>query len=178
MLFRSSILLNYVILKNHLEDPGERVIDTSKPLKKKKLKPKFITEVIEEIVKNYDLPDVEIRKVLIEEITKAQLMQEEEAERRRLVEEKEREMLEKQRAEEKEQQRLAKEAEKERIRKEKEELKERIRLEKEREAQVLRDMSYKVMSSSSPKINFIPKSFNFSISILTSSFKTSNFFLS
>ncbi|NCB52315.1 MAG: hypothetical protein EOM54_10590 [Clostridia bacterium] len=130
-----SILFNYIILKNYLEDPKDREINLNKNYKKKKLKPKFITEIVEEIVKNYDLPDVEIRKVLIEEITKAQLMLEEETERRRLVEAKEKEMLEKQRLEERERERLAKEAEKERIRKEKEAMRERIRQEKEREAE-------------------------------------------
>jgi hypothetical protein len=57
--------------------------------KKRKLKPKFIKEIIEELTEDYDLPDIEIRKVLIEELTKEQLMKEEEAERRRLVEEQE-----------------------------------------------------------------------------------------
>jgi len=130
-----SILFNYIILKNFLKDPKDRAINLNKNYKKKKLKPKFVTEIVEEFVKNYDLPDVEVRKVLIEEITKAQLMLEDEAERQRLVEAKEKEMLEKKRLEERELERLSKEAEKERIRKEKEAMRDRMRQEKEREAE-------------------------------------------
>jgi hypothetical protein len=115
-----SILFNYIILKNYLENPKDREIPVSKNVKKTKIKPKFITEIVEEFVKNYDLPDVVVRKVLIEEITKAQLMLEEEEERQRLVAEKEKEMQEKKRLEEQERQRQAREAEKERIRREKE----------------------------------------------------------
>ncbi len=134
-----SILFNYIILKNYLEDPKDRDININKKYKKKSLKPRFIKEIIEEIVKNYDMPDVEIRKVLVEEITKAQLMKEEEAERMRLVEEKEKEMREKKRQEDLEKARLAKEAEKERQRLLREEEKERIRLQKEEEARKLRE---------------------------------------
>jgi hypothetical protein len=132
-----SILFNYIILKNYLENPKDREIKTLRSAKKTKIKPKFITEIIEEFVKNYDLPDVVVRKVLIEEITKAQLMLEEEEERRRLVEEKEKEMQEKRRLEEQEKERQAKEAEKERLRREKELLaeQERQRLEQERKEQ-------------------------------------------
>ena len=76
----NSVFFDYIILKNHLELDADREIDTSRQFKKKTLKPRYIKEIIEEIVKNYDLPDVEIRKVLIEEMTKAELMQEEENE--------------------------------------------------------------------------------------------------
>ena len=73
-------------------------------------------EIIEELTDDYDLPDVEIRKVLIEEITKAQLLKEEEAERRRLVEEKEKEMRERARLEKLEREKQARAAERERLR--------------------------------------------------------------
>lgn len=115
-----SILFNYIILKNYLENPKDREIHVSKNVKKTKIKPKFITQIVEEFVKNYDLPDVVVRKVLIEEITKAQLMLEEEEERQRLVAEKEKEMLEKKRQEEQERQRQLREAERERQRLERE----------------------------------------------------------
>jgi hypothetical protein len=100
--------------------------------KKRKLKPKFIKQIIEELTEDYDLPDIEIRKVLIEELTKEQLMLEEEAERRRLVEEQEQ-----RKREEEERIKKEKEAEEERLRLEKEAEEERIRRENEiREAQL------------------------------------------
>ncbi len=127
-----SVMFDYVILKNYLENPEDRELHPNKKIKRKQLKPKFITEIIEEIVNNYDLPDVEVRKILIEEITKAQLMKDHPEERRRLVEAKEKEMRQKRLEEERERARLQKEAEKERLRREREAEKERLRLEKER----------------------------------------------
>ncbi len=128
-----NILFNYLILKGYLEDERDRRIPAPSKTKKRSLKPKFVKEIIEELTEDYDLPDVEIRKVLIEELTKEQLMLEEEAERRRLVEEQEL-----RRKEEQERLRLEAEAEKERLRKEKEAEKERLRQEKEAEEQRLR----------------------------------------
>ncbi|MBQ3192134.1 MAG: hypothetical protein IJO21_06095 [Oscillospiraceae bacterium] len=128
-----NILFNYLILKGYLEDEKDRAVPTPTKTRKRALKPKFIKEIIEELTEDYDLPDVEIRKVLIEELTKEQLMLEEAAERRRLVEEQER-----RKKEEAERIRLEKEAEKERIRKEKEAEKERLRQEKEAEEERLR----------------------------------------
>lgn len=123
-----NILFNYVVLKGYLQDEEDRQVSVALKEKRRTLKPKFIKEIIEELTEDYDLPDVEVRKVLIEELTKAQLMKEESAERHRLVEE------QRQRREaEKERIRKEKEAEKERIRKEKEAEKERIRLQKEKE---------------------------------------------
>ncbi len=126
-----SIMFSYIILKNYLENPEDREIDMNRSYKRRKLQPKYITQIVEEIVKNYDLPDVEIRKVLIEEITKAQLMKEEAEERRRLVEAKEKEMAEKRKAEEKEKARIKKEQEQEKARIAREKEKERLRKEKE-----------------------------------------------
>lgn len=130
-----NILFNYLILKGYLEDASERQVPTPVKEKKRSLKPKFIKEIIEELTEDYDLPDVEIRKVLIEELTKEQLMHEEAQERRRLVEE----QAQRKKAEQ-ERIRKEKEAEKERIRKEKEAEEERRRLEqkaeKERQRQI------------------------------------------
>lgn len=123
-----NILFNYLVLKNHLERDKDRMLPAPMKEKKRSIKPKFIKQIIEELTEDYDLPDIEIRKVLIEELTKEQLMKEEEAERLRLVEEQER-----RKKEEEERIRLEKEAEKERIRLEKEAEKERIRIEKEAE---------------------------------------------
>ena len=84
-----NILFKYLILKSYLEDENDREIPAKVKERKRSIKPKFIREIIEELTEDYNLPDVEIRKVLIEELTKEQLMQEEAAERRRLVEEQE-----------------------------------------------------------------------------------------
>ena len=121
-----NILFNYLVLKGHLERDKDRMLPTPLKEKKRRLKPKFIKQIIEELTEDYDLPDVEIRKVLIEELTKEQLMREEEAERLRLVEEQE-----KRKQEEEERIRLEKEAEAERLRLEKEAAEERRRQQKE-----------------------------------------------
>lgn len=128
-----NILFQYIVLKGYLEDEADRALPAPLKQRKRKLKPKVIREIMEELTENYDLPDVEIRKVLIEELTKEQLMQEEAAERLRLVEEQE----QRKRAEE---ERLLreKEAEEERLRKEREAEEERIRLEKEEEERIRR----------------------------------------
>lgn len=127
-----NILFNYLILKGYLEDEKDRQVPGAVKGKKRTLKPKFIREIIEELTEDYDLPDVEIRKVLIEELTKEQLMKEEAAERRRLVEEQAQ-----RKKEEKERLKREQEAEKERIRQEKEAEKERIRQEKAAEEERL-----------------------------------------
>ncbi len=105
-----NVLFNYTVLKSHLEDEKDRQVPLARKPKQRALKPKFVRQIIEELTEDYDLPDVEIRKVLIEELTKEQLMAEEEAERLRLVEEQERRKKE-------EEERLAaeKRAEEERI---------------------------------------------------------------
>lgn len=120
-----NILFNYLVLKGYLEDEKNRKLPKPFKEKQRKLKPKFIKEIIEELTEDYDLPDVEIRKVLIEELTKEQLMYEEEKERLRLVEEQEQ-----RRREEGERIRQEQEAEKERRRVEKELALERKRQEK------------------------------------------------
>lgn len=84
-----NIMFNYLVLKGYLQDEEDRRIPTPKLEKKHSLHPKFVKEIIEELTEDYDLPEVEIRKVLIEYLTKEQLLQEEAAERLRLVEEQE-----------------------------------------------------------------------------------------
>lgn len=140
-IFRNT-MFQYLLLKNHLERDKDRRLPAPMKEKKRALKPKFIKEIIEELTEDYDLPDVEIRKVLIEELTKEQLMREEAAERRRLIEERnaakaaEKARLKQQAEEEKEKRRLEREAEKERIRLEKEAQEQRLyieRMEREQE---------------------------------------------
>lgn len=111
-----NILFNYLILKGYLEDEESRRIPAAKKEKQKELKPKIIREIIEELTEDYDLPVVEIRKVLIEELTKEQLMYEEAQERLRFVEEQEA-----RRKEEEQDERAKMRAERERLRKEREE---------------------------------------------------------
>lgn len=121
-----NILFNYLILKGYLEDEEDRTVLVEPKERRRTLKPKFIKQIVEELTEDYDLPDVEIRKVLIEELTKEQLMREEKAERLRLVEEQE-----KKRKEEKERLAAEKKAEAERRRAEREAEAERRRAEQE-----------------------------------------------
>lgn len=121
-----NILFNYLILKGYLEDEEDRTVPVDPKERRRTLKPKFIKQIVEELTEDYDLPDVEIRKVLIEELTKEQLMREEKAERLRLVEEQE-----KKRREEKERLAAEKKAEAERRRAEREAEAERRRAEQE-----------------------------------------------
>ncbi|MBR6807196.1 MAG: hypothetical protein IKM46_02320 [Clostridia bacterium] len=127
-----NILFNYLVLKGHLERDKDRALPAPTKEKKRTLRPKFIKEIIEELTEDYDLPELEIRKVLIEELTKEQLMKEEAEERRRLVEEQAQ-----RKREEAEREKREKEAERERIRQEKELERERIRQEKAAEEQRL-----------------------------------------
>lgn len=112
-----SIFFNYIILKNYLADPEDREIDTSRKFKKKVIKPRFIKKIVEEIVKNYDMTDIEVRKVLIDELNKEQLLAEEALERRRMVEEQQRELAAKRRLEQRVNAKMQRDMQMERIRK-------------------------------------------------------------
>ncbi len=59
--------VNYMLLK---KNTGEQVFEESK-LKKRKLKPKLLKRLAEELVLNYDMEEVEIRKVFIDELKRA-----------------------------------------------------------------------------------------------------------
>lgn len=121
----NNIMMQYIILKNHLQDEEDRAIPALKA-KKRVLKPKFIHQIIEELTENYDLPDIEIRKVLIEQLTREQLMLEDEEERERIIAE-----TEKIRLEREEEKRKQEEAEELARQKEAEILAERRRQEEE-----------------------------------------------
>lgn len=129
-----NVLFNYLVLKGYLEDERDRALPRPMKEKQRSLKPKFIKQIIEELTEDYDLPDVEIRKVLIEELTKEQLMHEEALERHRLVEEQQQ-----RKKEEQARLRREREAERQRLRKERERERERIRQEKAAEQARLRD---------------------------------------
>ena len=68
----SNLITNYTVFKSLLEaDP--RKLSEIPPKRKKITKPKFVKKIQEEIVTDYNIPDVEVRKVIIEEVTQAQL---------------------------------------------------------------------------------------------------------
>lgn len=128
-----NLLFQYLVVKGYLEDEADRKKPRKQKGRQRSLKPKIIREIIEELTEDYDLPDVEIRKVLIEELTKEQLMQEEASERLRLVEEQEQ-----RRQAQKEQEIREEEARQKEIEKEQEAKEERLRLEKEEQERMRR----------------------------------------
>ena len=68
----TNLITNYTVFKS-LTDGDSRSEDVLAQRNFEKIKPKFIKEIREEIVDDYNLPDVEVRRVLIEEVTQAQL---------------------------------------------------------------------------------------------------------
>jgi hypothetical protein len=86
----TNLITNYTVFKSLLEDMP-RELDEAPAKKRKVVRPKFIKKIEEQIVDDYDIPDVEIRQVLIEEVTQAQLDAEaklaEETEARKVAEE-------------------------------------------------------------------------------------------
>lgn len=68
----TNLISNYTVFKS-LTDGDGRSEDVLAQRNFEKIKPKFIKEIREEIVDDYNLPDVEVRRVLIEEVTRAQL---------------------------------------------------------------------------------------------------------
>ena len=67
-----NMINNYTVFKSLLESDPRKMWEIEVE-KKEPVKPKFIKEIKEEIVDCPDLPDVEIRKVFVEEVTQAQL---------------------------------------------------------------------------------------------------------
>lgn len=68
----TNLITNYAVFKSILEGDARR-LEEIPPQKRKVIKPKFIKQVQEEIVTDYNIPDVEVRKVIVEEVTQAQL---------------------------------------------------------------------------------------------------------
>ena len=68
----TNLITNYAVFKSLLEADARKLSEIP-PQKRKVIKPKFIKQVQEEIVTNYNIPDVEVRKVIVEEVTQAQL---------------------------------------------------------------------------------------------------------
>ena len=68
----TNLITNYTVFKSLLESDPRKMHEIAE-LKREPVKPKFIREIKEEIVDDYNIPDVEVRKVIIEEVTQAQL---------------------------------------------------------------------------------------------------------
>ena len=65
------VLYNYLIMKNHLENEHNKAVDISLAKKKRVIKPKFITNIIEELISDYDIPENELKLVFDKEISRA-----------------------------------------------------------------------------------------------------------
>ena len=71
-----NMITNYTVFKSLLvSDP--RKMSEIETKKREPVKPKFVKEIKEEIVEDRNIPDVEIRRVFVEEVTQAQLDAEE-----------------------------------------------------------------------------------------------------
>ena len=71
-----NMITNYTVFKSLLvSDP--RKMSEIEIKKREPVQPKFVKEIKEEIVEDRNIPDVEIRKVFVEEVTQAQLDAEE-----------------------------------------------------------------------------------------------------
>ena len=67
-----NMITNYTVFKSLLESDPRKMSEIAVE-KREPVKPKFIKEIKEEIVDDYNIPDVEVRQVIIEEVTQAQL---------------------------------------------------------------------------------------------------------
>ena len=75
----TNLITNYTVFKSLLEEDSRNVEEVCAE-KREVIEPKFIKEVVEEIVDDYNIPDVEVRKVIIEEVTQRELDLEKELE--------------------------------------------------------------------------------------------------
>lgn len=71
----TNLINNYAVFKSLISD--DRNLSELASEQREPVAPKFITEIKEEFVDSCDIPDVEVRKVYIEEVTQAQLDAEE-----------------------------------------------------------------------------------------------------
>ena len=72
----TNLITNYTVFKSLLESDPRKMSELASR-HPAPVKPKFIKEIKEELVEDYNIPDVEIRKVIVEEVTQAQLDAEE-----------------------------------------------------------------------------------------------------
>lgn len=68
----TNMITNYTVFKSLLESDPRKMTEIAEE-KRESVKPKFIKEIKEEEVEDCNLPDVEIRRVFVEEVTQAQL---------------------------------------------------------------------------------------------------------
>lgn len=68
----TNMITNYTVFKSLLESDPRKMTEIAEE-KREPVKPKFIKEIKEEEVEDRNLPDVEIRRVFVEEVTQAQL---------------------------------------------------------------------------------------------------------
>ena len=69
----TNLITNYAVFKSIAEEEPRQLDEALLAKKRRVLKPKFIKHIQEEIVNDYDIPEVEVRQVIIEEVTQAQL---------------------------------------------------------------------------------------------------------
>ena len=67
-----NFITNYTVFKSLLESDPRKMKEIAAE-KRPPVKPKFVKKIEEQIVEDRDIPDVEIRKVFVEEVTQAQL---------------------------------------------------------------------------------------------------------
>ncbi len=67
----TNLINNYAVFKSLISD--DRNLDELASVQHEPVKPKFVKEIKEEIVDSPDIPDVEVRRVFVEEVTQAQL---------------------------------------------------------------------------------------------------------
>lgn len=67
-----NFITNYTVFKSLLESDPRKMTEIATE-KREPVKPKFVKKIEEQIVEDRDIPDVEIRKVFVEEVTQAQL---------------------------------------------------------------------------------------------------------
>lgn len=67
-----NMITNYTVFKSLLESDPRKMTEIATK-KRKPVKPKFVKKIQEEIVDDYNIEDVEIRQVFVEEVTEAQL---------------------------------------------------------------------------------------------------------
>lgn len=68
----TNMITNYTVFKSLLESDPRKMTEIAEE-KREPVKPKFIKEIKEEEVEDRNFPDVEIRRVFVEEVTQAQL---------------------------------------------------------------------------------------------------------
>lgn len=67
----TNLINNYAVFKSLTSD--DRNLTELESVHRDPLKPKFVKEIKEELVDSPDIPDVEVRRVFVEEVTQAQL---------------------------------------------------------------------------------------------------------